>query len=98
MSVSFGLISPAVAPTLLATTRVPLSGMSLGRWAADLRKRLHFFEAWHRGGEPPAFWLAAFILPQAFLTGMSRRLILTQAFLPKQCTHASAVRGVIACH
>lgn len=38
--------------------------LPLGGWLKDLQARVAFFQAWLRRGQPTAFWLAAFFLPQ----------------------------------
>ena len=45
----------------------------LGSWFTDLTKRIEFFNAWMRYGNPPSYWLSAFYFPQSFLTGILQR-------------------------
>jgi dynein heavy chain len=78
-----GLVS--MSPTLenvlqcLYVNRVPESWgkyeslKPLGSWFSDLIRRIEFFNAWMRYGNPPSFWLSAFYFPQSFLTGILQR-------------------------
>jgi dynein heavy chain len=45
----------------------------LGSWFTELIKRIEFFNAWMRYGNPPSYWLSAFYFPQSFLTGILQR-------------------------
>jgi dynein heavy chain len=45
----------------------------LGSWFPELIKRIEFFNAWMRYGNPPSYWLSAFYFPQSFLTGILQR-------------------------
>eukprot|EP01062_Namystynia_karyoxenos_P042239 TRINITY_DN3081_c1_g2_i2.p1 TRINITY_DN3081_c1_g2~~TRINITY_DN3081_c1_g2_i2.p1 ORF type:complete len:4570 (+),score=1076.91 TRINITY_DN3081_c1_g2_i2:1761-13712(+) len=47
------------------------AGHSLDAWLEGHRKRVRFFDEWHRIGPPPAFWLPCFVFPEALLAALA---------------------------
>jgi len=42
----------------------------LSSWIEDLGQRIDFMRKWATSGHPPCFWLAGFIFPHGFFTGV----------------------------